>query len=247
MFGIDLVTAGFLPSVLVAALAGLISFLSPCVLPVVPPYLAYMGGVSIGDMRTGQRSPVLPALFFVLGLSTVFLLLGIAASAFGRALLQYQDVFNIVAGIVVMIFGAHFVGVFRIPFLERDIRVDAGDRGGSAFGAYVLGLAFAFGWTPCIGPQLSAILSMAAMDASVSRGAILLGVYAAGLGIPFLLVAAFFPRLSGVLNFMKRHMDRIERIMGLLLWTIGLMMLTGGFAAMSYWLLETFPGLANLG
>ena len=125
--------------------------------------------------------------------------------------------------------------------------MEAGDRGGSAFGAYVLGLAFAFGWTPCIGPQLGAILSLAASEASLTRGTALLGVYAMGLGIPFLLVAAFFPRLTGVMAWMKRHMDRIERIMGLLLWTVGLMMLTGQFTAFSWWLLEQFPALATLG
>ena len=125
--------------------------------------------------------------------------------------------------------------------------MDAGDQGGSAFGAYVLGLAFAFGWTPCIGPQLGAILSLAASEGSVVRGTALLAVYAAGLGIPFLAVAAFLPRLGGLMGWMKRHMDRIERIMGLLLWTIGLLMLTGGFSAFSYWLLEMFPALATLG
>lgn len=247
MIGIDLSSAAFLPAAMIALAAGLLSFLSPCVLPIVPPYLAYMGGMSVNDMRAGRRSPILPALFFVLGLSTIFLLLGIAASALGRTLLQYQDWFATVAGVVVMIFGAHFVGIFRIPFLDLEMRVDAGDRGGSAFGAYILGLAFAFGWTPCMGPQLSAILTLAASDGSVARGAGLLALYAAGLGVPFLLVAAFFPHLTGVLGFMKRHMDRIERIMGLLLWTIGLMMLTGGFSDLSYWLLETFPSLAMLG
>ena len=127
------------------------------------------------------------------------------------------------------------------------MRMDAGDRGGSAFGAYVLGLAFAFGWTPCIGPQLGAILTLAAGEASLTRGTTLLGVYALGLGIPFLLVAMFFPRLTGLMNWMKRHMDRIEKIMGLLLWTVGLMMLTGQFTALSWWLLEKFPALATLG
>jgi cytochrome c-type biogenesis protein len=217
------------------------------VLPVVPPYLAYMSGVSMTELGNSSRKVVLSALFFVLGLSTVFLLLGAAASAAGRALLQYQDWLNAAAGITVMVFGAHFVGVYRIGFLDREARMDAGDRGGSAFGAYVLGLAFAFGWTPCIGPQLGAILSLAASEASVSRGTLLLGVYAAGLGIPFLLVAAFLPRLGGAMAWMKRHMERIERAMGLLLWTIGLMMLTGGFSALSFWLLETFPALATLG
>ena len=248
MFGIDLIDAGLLPAMLVALVAGLMSFLSPCVLPIVPPYLAYMSGVSIADAGAGRRSQMLlPALFFVLGLSTVFLLLGFTASAIGAMFLQFQSTLNTLAGIMVMIFGAHFVGVYRIGFLDREARLDAGDRGGSAFGAYVLGLAFAFGWTPCIGPQLGAILSLAASEASISKGTLLLGIYAAGLGIPFLLVAAFLPQLTGVMGWMKRHMEQIERVMGLLLWTIGLLMLTGGFSAFSFWLLETFPALATLG
>ena len=250
MFGIEIIDAGLLPAMFVALLAGVISFLSPCVLPIVPPYLAYMSGVSLADLQNqssaGNRA-ILPALFFVMGLSTVFLFLGFTASAIGAAFLQYQGYFNTVAGILVMAFGAHFIGIYRIPFLDREARLDAGDRGGSAFGAYILGLAFAFGWTPCIGPQLGAILSLAASEASVARGTLLLGVYAAGLGIPFLLVAAFLPRLTGVMGWMKRHMDRIEKVMGLLLWTIGLLMLTGGFSAFSFWLLETFPALAVLG
>ncbi|MEY8830740.1 cytochrome c biogenesis CcdA family protein [Sedimentitalea sp. XS_ASV28] len=250
MFGIDIFDAALLPAMIVALSAGIISFLSPCVLPIVPPYLAYMSGVSLQDLGsdTGARNRALvPALFFVLGLSTVFLLLGFTASAIGSMFLQYQGWFNTIAGILVMIFGAHFVGVYRIGFLDRELRIDAGDRGGSAFGAYVLGLAFAFGWTPCIGPQLGAILSLAASEASVLRGTALLAVYAAGLGIPFLLVAAFLPRLGGLMGWMKRHMEQIERVMGLLLWTIGLLMLTGGFSSFSYWLLERFPALATLG
>jgi cytochrome c-type biogenesis protein len=250
MFGIEIIDAGLLPAMFVALLAGVISFLSPCVLPIVPPYLAYMSGVSLQDLQNdgaARNRALLPALFFVMGLSTVFLFLGFTASAIGAAFLQYQGYFNTVAGIMVMAFGAHFIGIYRISFLDREARMDVGDRGGSAFGAYILGLAFAFGWTPCIGPQLGAILSIAASEASVARGTFLLGVYAAGLGIPFLLVAAFLPRLTGVMGWMKRHMDRIEKVMGLLLWTIGLLMLTGGFSAFSFWLLETFPAMAVLG
>ncbi|AVO39601.1 cytochrome c biogenesis CcdA family protein [Pukyongiella litopenaei] len=250
MFGIDIIDAALLPAMTVALAAGIISFLSPCVLPIVPPYLAYMSGVSVQDLSEGRAASnraVLPALFFVLGLSTVFLFLGFTASAIGTVFLHYQGWFNTVAGLLVMGFGAHFLGIYRIGILDREARLDAGDRGGSALGAYVLGLAFAFGWTPCIGPQLGAILSLAASEASVARGTMLLAVYAAGLGVPFLLVAAFLPRLGGVMAWMKRHMERIERIMGLLLWTIGLLMLTGGFSAFSYWLLESFPALATLG
>ncbi len=250
MFGIEIIDAGLLPALFVALTAGIISFLSPCVLPIVPPYLAYMSGVSLSELSEGGASrskALLPAVFFVLGLSTVFLFLGFTASAIGALFLSYQDWFNTIAGILVMIFGAHFIGIYRIGFLDREARIDAGDRGGSSFGAYVLGLAFAFGWTPCIGPQLGAILSLAASEASVARGTVLLAVYAIGLGLPFLLVAAFLPRLTGVMGWMKRHMEQIERIMGLLLWTIGLLMLTGGFSAFSYWLLEHFPALALLG
>ncbi|SFA74535.1 cytochrome c-type biogenesis protein [Poseidonocella pacifica] len=249
MFGFDIIDASFLPAMAIALFAGGLSFLSPCVLPIVPPYLAYMGGVTVSDLSASRARAkiMLPALFFVLGLSTVFLLMGFAASAAGALFLAYQEWFGIAAGLVVMIFGLHFLGIFRIAAFNREARIDAGDRGGSALGAYVLGLAFAFGWTPCIGPQLGAILSLAAADGSVVRGTVLLGVYAAGLGVPFLLVAAFLPRLGGLMAWMKRHMEQIERIMGLLLWTIGLMMLTGGFSDLSYWLLETFPGLARLG
>ena len=250
MFGIEIIDAALLPAMFVALLAGGISFLSPCVLPIVPPYLAYISGVSLNEMsQSGQpRARVVgPALFFVLGLSTVFLFLGFTASALGRAFLQYQDWFNTIAGILVMGFGLHFVGVYRLKFLDREARFDAGDRGGSSFGAYVLGLAFAFGWTPCIGPQLGAILSLAASEANVARGTTLLAVYAIGLGVPFLLVAAFLPRLTGFMGWMKRHMEQIERVMGLLLWTIGLLMLTGGFSDFSYWLLEMFPALALVG
>ena len=250
MFGIEIIDAGLLPAMIVALVAGIISFLSPCVLPIVPPYLAYISGVSLSELSDTRRSRahlMIPALFFVLGLSTVFLMIGFAASAAGLMFLQYQSWFNAIAGVVVMIFGAHFIGIYRIGFLDREARIDVGDRGGSSFGAYILGLAFAFGWTPCIGPQLGAIVSLAAAEGSVARGTTLLAVYAVGMGVPFLLVAAFLPRMSGLMNWMKRHMEQIERVMGLLLWTIGLLMLTGGFSTFSYWLLEMFPALAELG
>lgn len=251
MAGFDLFDASLLPAMLIALAAGVLSFLSPCVLPIVPPYLAYMGGISMGEMRAdgtaARRRVMLPALFFVLGLSTVFLLLGFAASVAGKFLLTYQDWLARGSGLVVIVFGLHFLGVFRIPFLDREARLDAGDQGGSAFGAYLLGLAFAFGWTPCIGPQLGAILSMAASEASVTRGTTLLGLYAVGLGLPFLLAAAFIDRASGVMARMKRHMRMIERAMGLLLLVVGVALMTGAFTAFSFWLLETFPALATLG
>ena len=250
MFGIELIDAGLLPAMMIALVAGVISFLSPCVLPIVPPYLAYMSGVSLGDMSNvaaARRRAIIAALFFVLGLSTVFLILGFTASLFGAFFLQNQVLFAKISGVVVIIFGLHFLGLFRIPFLDQEARLDAGDKGGSSFGAYILGLAFAFGWTPCIGPQLGAILSLAASEASVTRGTLLLGIYAAGLGIPFLLAAMFITRAMGVMNRLKKHMKLIERVMGVLLVGVGLALLTGAFTTFSFWLLETFPSLATLG
>ena len=250
MFGIEIIDAGLLPAMIVALMAGGVSFLSPCVLPIVPPYLAYMSGVSLNDMQgetAARRRATIAALFFVMGLSTVFLILGFTASAFGAFFLQNQILFARISGVVIIVFGLHFLGVFRIAFLDREARMDAGDKGGSSFGAYVLGLAFAFGWTPCIGPQLGAILSLAASEASVARGTLLLGVYAAGLGIPFLLAAMFISRAMGVMDRLKRHMRMIERVMGGLLLVVGIAMLTGAFTTFSWWLLERFPALATLG
>lgn len=250
MFGIEIIDASLLPAMFVALMAGLLSFLSPCVLPIVPPYLAYMGGMTMNEMTddAGKRGgAIVPALFFVLGLSTIFLLLGFTASIFGAFFLQNQDLFAKISGGVIILFGLHFLGIFRIGFLDRDARLDAGDRGGSAFGAYILGLAFAFGWTPCIGPQLGAILSMAASEASVVRGTALLAVYALGLGIPFLLAAMFIQRAVGVMNRLKRHMGLIEKSMGVLLIAVGVALLTGAFSAFSFWLLEVFPVLGAIG
>ena len=250
MFGIDLIDASLLPAMFVALAAGIISFLSPCVLPIVPPYLAFMSGVSIAEMEAGGRARLrafTAALFFVLGLSTVFVLLGFTASWLGMFFLQNQILLARISGVVVIVFGLHFLHVFRIPFLDREARIETGDAGGSAFGAYILGLAFAFGWTPCIGPQLGAILSMAAPEASVARGTALLAVYAAGLGLPFLLAAVFLSRAMGVMNRLKRHMGLIEKVMGVLLIAVGLALLTGAFSAFSFWLLETFPALGELG
>ncbi len=250
MFEVSLIDASLLPALMIAFVAGIVSFLSPCVLPIVPPYLAYMSGVTLNDLSTsgGQRArATIPALFFVLGLSTVFLFLGFAASAIGTAFLQYQSYFNTVAGILVMAFGAHFIGIYRIGFLDREARIDAGDRGGSAFGAYILGLAFAFGWTPCIGPVLSAILAVAAVQGTVGEGALLLAAYSLGLGIPFIAAAfAVKPFLNWMQKF-RRHIGTVEKAMGGLLVLTGIMFITGSFTTFAYWLLEAFPALAYIG
>jgi len=242
--------ASLLPALFVAVLAGVLSFLSPCVLPIVPPYLAYMGGVSVSDMGSeaaARRRALIASLFFVLGLSTVFLIMGASASTLGRMVGGAREWLTKGSAVIIMIFGAHFIGVFRLSFMDRELRVEAKSQGGSSFGAYLLGLAFAFGWTPCLGPILGTILGLATGQDAATRGAVLLIGYALGLGLPFILVAAFFPRLKGPMAFMRRHMGRIEKISGLLLWTIGLMMLTDQFSALAFWLLETFPALAKIG
>ena len=242
--------ASLLPALLVAFSAGILSFLSPCVLPIVPPYLAYMGGVSVTDMednRAARGRAVVASLFFVMGLSTVFLILGAGASALGRAFASYRPYLEVGAGVVVVIFGLHFLGLFRLKFLDREMRMDAGDQGGSAFGAYFLGLAFAFGWTPCLGPILSAILSLAGGQADVSKGVMLLGVYAIGLGVPFVLVAAFFPQMKRPMAWMKRNMGVIEKTSGVLLVVVGLAMATGFMSIFSFWMLEALPFLAIFG
>lgn len=250
MFGIDLFDASLAPALFIALLGGMLSFLSPCVLPIVPPYLAYMAGASMdeatGRGRTDGRI-VAAALFFVLGLSTVFLFLGFAASAFGQIFLQYQREMSMVAGVIIVIFGLHFLGLFRIPLLDREARFEARGGAGTAVGAYVMGLAFAFGWVPCIGPVLGMILSLAAQESTLTRGVVLMGVYALGLGLPFLLAAIFLNRAMGHMARLKRHMHTIERVMGGLLVGVGIMLFTGLFSAFSFWLLEVFPALGHIG
>ncbi|MDO5643672.1 MAG: cytochrome c biogenesis protein CcdA [Paracoccus sp. (in: a-proteobacteria)] len=247
MFGIDLIDASFLAAASVALIAGVLSFLSPCVLPVVPPYLAYMTGISVGGLKSGERSAVPAALMFVLGLSTVFLAMGFTASSFGRAFAEYKDGLARIGGVLVIIMGLHFLHVFRIPMLNQEARLDAGDQGGSALGAYVLGLAFAFGWTPCIGPLLGSILTLSMNEGEVGRGTGLLGVYALGLGIPFLLSAIFVNRAIGLMNRVKPYLKTVERVMGALLVVIGVMLITGRMTDLSLWMLDTFPALGVLG
>jgi cytochrome c-type biogenesis protein len=233
-------------------MAGLISFLSPCVLPLAPPYLTYLAGASIDQMteasgdRIVRRRAVLAALLFVLGFATVFILLGATASILGQTLRQHLDLLTTVAGIAIIVMGLHFIGVFRIGLLHREARFQ-GPAARGIWSAYLMGLAFAFGWTPCIGPVLAAVLSVAGREESVGRGAVLLAVYSAGLGVPFLL-AAFAMR--PFLRFLKRfraHLGTVEMVMGVLLVLTGIAFLTGAMTDLSFWLLETFPALGRLG
>lgn len=294
--------------ILTAFLAGIVSFLSPCVLPLAPPYLAYLGGTTL-DQIAGERDRIDPgvarrvfisACFFVLGLATVFVLLGMGASAFGQILVRYKPEFAFVAGGVIYALGLHFIGLRsahliglivaagvvglafltddgfgrpglwadlawlaalsagfyalgrywqtdRLPILDREARFDGPRSPGSLGASYVIGLAFAFGWTPCIGPILGAILSLAAQEETLMAGTALLAVYALGLGVPFLIAAAFIgPFLLWAHGF-RRHLGRVEMAMGLLLVIVGVAMVTGDFERFAYFLLETFPALATIG
>lgn len=231
--------------------AGVLSFLSPCVLPLVPPYLTYMGGASFEQLKSDDRAlharVVLTSVFFILGFSVVFVTLGATATAFGQAFREALPILTPLAGILIVIMGLHFLGVFRIALLDRQVRSSGPSVATGPAGGFLLGLAFAIGWTPCIGPILAAILSVAANENSALEGAALLGVYSLGLGVPFLLAGiAIGPFLSFFARF-KRNLGLVEKIVGVLLVVTGFLFLTGNFTRLSYWFLETFPVLGKLG
>jgi cytochrome c-type biogenesis protein len=235
----------------VAAFAGLLSFISPCVLPLVPPYLSYLAGETLEELtgdagRNVNRRVLVAALCFVLGFSTVFVSLGASASIVGQVVRSYIGLLSTAAGIVIILMGLHFLGVFRIPLLYREARLDVPKPAG-ALGAYVMGLAFAFGWTPCIGPILAAILSLAGSEENVGRGAMLLAVYSAGLGVPFLLAAFAMRPFVGLLKRMRSRMHLVEKVMGGFLVLTGIAFLTGTINNVGTWLLETFPALQQFG
>jgi len=234
-----------------AAAAGLLSFLSPCVLPLVPPYLTFIAGVSLEDLESESRSATkrdifLASIFFVLGFSAVFVALGATASVFGKVLRANLHLFSWAAGAAIILMGLHFLGVFKIGLLYREKRAHVREPFG-LWGAFVMGLAFAFGWTPCIGPILAAILAVAGTQDTVAQGAGLLAVYSLGLGLPFIGAALAIEPFVDFLAGFKRHFGKVEKIVGVLLVLTGVAFLTGGVQDMSFWLLQTFPGLANFG
>ena len=237
---------------LAALLAGLVSFLSPCVLPLVPPYLVFLTGTSLERFADKEAEPrvrretAAAAVLFVLGFSTVFVALGASASVIGSLVRFYSGPLATLAGFVIVVMGLHFLGVTPIALLHRQTRLDIAKPVG-LWGAYVIGLAFAFGWTPCIGPILAAILAVAASEHTVSKGASLLAVYSLGLGIPFIVAAFAIEPFAAFLSRFRNYLHRVEQVMGALLVITGIAFLTGSINQVSVWLLETFPVLGQIG
>jgi cytochrome c-type biogenesis protein len=239
-------------SIPLALFAGFISFVSPCVLPLVPPYICFLAGTTFEQVIAREpslvvaRREVMTAIVFVAGFSTVFVALGAGASAIGELLRAYSDVLAIAAGIMILAMGLHFLGVLPLPFLQTTARIDAAKPIGLV-GAYAMGVAFAFGWTPCIGPVLAAILAVAASEATVARGASLLAFYSLGLGIPFVLAAFAIGPFVQALARVRGRLHLVEKVMGGLLVLTGIAFLMGWVTQASYWLLETFPALSSFG
>src|SRR5690606_22902359 len=234
--------------------AGVISFLSPCVLPLVPPYLTYMSGASFDQLREEGstagvvwRRSVFTSLFFILGFSIVFITFGTTATAFGQAFRQALPVITPIAGIVIIAMGLHFLGVYRIGLLDRQIRHHGPGVASGPVGGFLLGLAFAVGWTPCIGPVLAAILSVAAAEETAWDGAALLALYSLGLGVPFILAGVAIGPFLTFFDSFRKHLGTVEKVMGALLVLTGLLFLTGQLNRLAYWFYETFPVLASFG
>ena len=237
--------------------AGLLSFISPCVLPLIPGYLSYISGLSLDEMRgtavvagggtvavarTGARRQVIvSSLAFILGFSLVFVSLGAAASAIGQFLAQRQELFNRIAGAVIIIFGLHTMGVLRIEWLYQEKRVQTSRKPAGVVGAGLVGVAFAFGWTPCIGPILAGILALAGSQETVGKGIQLLGVYSLGLGVPFMATALMIDRFFGAMGRIRKHYHAIEMVSGALLIIIGMLIFTNRFTVIAKWLTPYLP------
>jgi cytochrome c-type biogenesis protein len=239
-------------SIYAALFAGVISFLSPCVLPLVPPYLVFLAGASLERLADKDPAPrvrretILAAVLFVAGFSTVFVALGAGASAIGALLRYYSHELAIIAGLFIIVMGLHFLGLTPIALLQRQARLDVQKPVG-LWGAYVMGLAFAFGWTPCIGPILAAILAVAGSQATVAKGAGLLAVYSLGLGVPFIIAALAVEPFAAFLVRFRAHLAHVEKVMGGLLVLTGLAFLFGVFTQLNSWMIETFPALQSIG
>ena len=239
--------------ILTAFVAGTISFLPPCVLPLVPGYVSFVTGKSIEEMQgisSGWQlklSALTLSLLFVAGFSTVFITFGASATALGQLLLAYRYETNIIGGIVVIAFGLFMMDLVKIPWFQGDMRYHGGLKGARPIASFSLGLAFAFGWTPCIGPVLGAILTVSAMSSNSFDGIALLSIYSLGLGVPFIAAAIFANEFLTRMKTLRRYGRPLQIFAGVIMVIMGLAMITGYMQIFAYWLLRTFPGLATIG
>lgn len=237
-----------------AAIAGLISFFTPCVLPMVPFYLCYMAGLSMNELREGDAIPagaqarlITSAIFFAFGVTTIFVLLGMGATALGQTFGAWRDTLMYAAAGLLFLFGLHFLGVVRIPLLYREARIESTVEPTTIVGAYLMGLAFGFGWTPCVGPALAAILMVASGMGDIWRGGALLLVYGLAMTAPFVVAALFARPFLGWVQRNRRYMAHVEKVMGVMLIVFALLIATNSVNYIAQWMIEAFPGFTNFG
>ncbi|MFD1341887.1 cytochrome c biogenesis CcdA family protein [Litorisediminicola beolgyonensis] len=237
-----------------ALFAGILSFFTPCILPMVPFYLSYMAGLSINEIRGetevapgAQRRLVVSALLFAAGVTTIFVLLGLGATALGRTFATYQEPLSYVAAAILMVFGLHFLGVIRVPILYREARVESTVPPSTYLGAYAMGLAFGFGWTPCVGPALASILMIASGMGDLWRGGLLLLVYGIGMTAPFVVAALFSGPFLRWTARNRTYLGYAEKVMGVMLILFAILIATGSVNLIAQWLIDTFPGFTSLG
>jgi cytochrome c-type biogenesis protein len=226
---------------LIAFSAGLLSFLSPCVLPLVPSYVTFITGMNLEDLHSSRKTTLIHALLFVAGFTLIFLALGAGATVFGQLMLRYRDIISRVGGVLVIVFGFYMLGVFNFAFMQRDTRLYLSHKPLGYFGTLVVGIAFGAGWSPCIGPILGAILTMAANEADLQRGLLLLLTYSMGLAVPFLVAALAVERFLAVFAKMKHQMVWVNRIAGAMLILVGILMVTNRFTMLATWLQDFTP------
>lgn len=236
-----------------AFIGGLLSFVSPCVLPLVPPYLCYLAGVSVDQFKGDEIAPgagarvFRSALAFVIGFTVIFVSFGASATVLGKLVQNHLQWLSIAAGLVIIIMGLHFLGVFRLAILYREARVNVTRKPVGMAGAFVMGLAFAFGWTPCVGPVLAAILVTAGGQDEIGQGVQLLTAYSLGIGLPFLLAAAFAKPFMNFMRHFSKYLGAVEKVMGVLLVATGVLFMTGGMNKIAFWMLEYMPSLGRVG
>lgn len=227
--------------ILIAFSAGLLSFLSPCVLPLVPSYVTFITGMNLEDLQRSRRTTLVHATLFVVGFTLIFLALGAGATVFGQLMLRYRDLISRAGGVLIIVFGLYLLGAFNLSFLMKDTRLHLANKPLGYLGTLVVGVAFGAGWSPCIGPILGAILTMAANEADLGRGLGLLLAYSMGLAVPFMAAALMVERFLALFAKVRRHMVWVNRIAGLLLVLVGLLMVTNRFTMLANWLQDFTP------